>query len=62
MKTKFPEVPRKHEMIIRENQPLELPPDVVRGLLDLARVIRIFCLNIILHNKILLLCCSKPDC
>ena len=23
--------PRKHELIIRENQPLELPPDVVRG-------------------------------
>lgn len=23
--------PRKHELIIRENQPVELPPDVVRG-------------------------------
>lgn len=23
--------PRKHELIIRENQPVELPPDVARG-------------------------------
>lgn len=37
VKINFTEVPRKHEMIIRENQPMELPPDVVRGLLDLAR-------------------------
>lgn len=24
--------PRKHELIIRENQPAELPPDVARGI------------------------------
>ncbi|XP_026462327.1 LIM domain-containing protein WLIM2b-like [Ctenocephalides felis] len=44
-----PKVPRKHEMIIRENQPMELPPDVVRGLLDLARGV---VLTFFFHNMI----------
>lgn len=29
---KIAEHPKKHELIIRENQPQELPPDVVRGI------------------------------
>lgn len=31
MSSLFTAKPKKHELIIRENQPQELPPDVVRG-------------------------------
>ncbi|GJQ67553.1 hypothetical protein Trydic_g6984 [Trypoxylus dichotomus] len=37
-----PPKPRKHELIIRENQPLELPPDVVRGRLNLTKIVGVF--------------------
>lgn len=33
----FAAKPKKHELIIRENQPQELPPDVVRGIYERQR-------------------------
>lgn len=54
-----PEKPRKAELIIRENQPLELPPDVVRGTYILYFII--LKNTMLLLRTSLLLASDKPD-
>lgn len=47
---------RKPEMIIRENQPMELPPEVFRGILLVCLELLCFITNILINiSKLFLL-------